>query len=118
MRPWSVAETVTRLAAVVDARKMKMFAVIDHSGEATNEGSRCAIRSSSSSAVPRQEPVVVAPPLAALDLPLEVLVWADGSTTKISYTAPRALAARYRLSGGLADRLAGMDARTDAVIKV
>ena len=117
VRPWSVAETVTRLAAVVDARKMKMFAVIDHSGEATNEGSRCAIRSSSSSAVPRQEPVVVAPPLAALDLPLEVLVWADGSTTKISYTAPRALAARYRLSGGLADRLAGMDARTDAVIK-
>ena len=36
VRPWSVAETVTRLAAVVDARKMKMFAVIDHSGEATN----------------------------------------------------------------------------------
>jgi hypothetical protein len=30
VRPWSVAETVTRLAAVVDARKMKMFAVIDH----------------------------------------------------------------------------------------
>ena len=27
-------------------------------------------------------------------------------------------AARYRLSDGLADRLAGMDARTDAVIKV
>ena len=62
-------------------------------------------------------PVVVAAPLAALDLPLEVVVWADGSTTKISYTAPRALAARYRLSGGLADRLVGMDARTD-VIKV
>ena len=37
MSPWSVADTVTRLAAVVDARKMKMFAVIDHSGGATNE---------------------------------------------------------------------------------
>ena len=36
--PRSVADTVTRLAAVVDARKMKMFAVTDHSGEATNEG--------------------------------------------------------------------------------
>ena len=32
--------------------------------------------------------------------------------------APRALAARYRLSDGLADRLAGMDPRTDAVVKV
>ena len=36
---------------------------------------------------------------------------------KISYTAPRALAARYRLSDDLTDRLAGMDALTDAVIK-
>jgi uncharacterized protein (DUF302 family) len=27
-------------------------------------------------------PVVVAAPLAALDLPLEVVVWADGSTTR------------------------------------
>ena len=38
------------------------------------------------------------------------------STTKISNT-PRTLAARYRLSDDLTDRLAGMDALTDAVIK-
>ena len=119
VRPWLVADTVTRLAAVVDARKMKMFAVIDHSGEATNEGlelrdTKLVIFGSPTAGTR----VMVAAPLAALDLPLEVLVWADGSTTKISYTAPRALAARYRLSDGLADRLAGIDARTDAVIKV
>ena len=53
-------------------------------------------------------PVVVAAPLAALDLPLEVLVWADGSTTKISYTAPRALAARYG-----AERRSGRQTRRD-----
>jgi hypothetical protein len=39
------------------------------------------------------------------------------TTTKISYTAPRALAARYRVSDDLTERLAGMDALTDAVIK-
>ena len=50
-------------------------------------------------------------------LSLEVLVRADGSTTKIGYTAPRALTARCRLSDGLADRLAGIDALTDAVIR-
>ena len=55
-------------------------------------------------------------PLAALDLPLKVLVWADGDQTKVSYTAPRALAARYSLSEELAGRLAGIDALTDAVI--
>jgi hypothetical protein len=54
-----------------------MFAVTDHSGEATNEGLGFAIRSSSSPAAPRQEPRMVAAPLAALDLPVKVLVWAD-----------------------------------------
>jgi len=44
------------------------------------------------------------------------LVWADRSMTMISYTAPAALAARYRLDQPLADRLGGIDALTDAVI--
>ena len=43
-------------------------------------------------------PVMVAAPLAALDLPLKVLVWADGAQTKVSYLAPAALAARYDLA--------------------
>jgi hypothetical protein len=34
----------------------------------------------------------------------------------VSYTAPSALAARYRLGDELAARLAGIDAVTDAVI--
>jgi uncharacterized protein (DUF302 family) len=60
---------------------------------------------------------LVAAPLAALDLPLKVLVWADGGQTKVGYfTAPRALAARYGLGDDLAARLAGIDAVTDAVI--
>jgi hypothetical protein len=59
---------------------------------------------------------MAAAPLAALDLPLKVLVWADRSMTMISYTAAAALAARYRLPQPLADRLAGIDALTDAVI--
>ena len=58
-----------------------------------------------------------AAPLAALDLPLKVLVWADGDQTKITYTAPAALAARYELNDELADRLAGIDQLTSAVIE-
>ena len=60
---------------------------------------------------------MVAVPLAALDLPLKVLVWADGPETKIVYTAPAALAARYGLSDALAAKLAGIDAVTDAAIE-
>ena len=57
-----------------------------------------------------------AAPLAALDLPLKVLVWADGDETKVAYTAPAALAARYQLTDELAAKLAGIDAVTDAAI--
>jgi uncharacterized protein (DUF302 family) len=55
-------------------------------------------------------------PLAALDLPLKVLVWADGPTTRVSYTAPEALAAGYGFDVALAQRLSAVDELTDAVI--
>jgi uncharacterized protein (DUF302 family) len=60
---------------------------------------------------------MAAVPLAALDLPLKVLVWDDGGETKLAYTAPTELAARYDLSDELAARLAAVDVITDAVIE-
>jgi uncharacterized protein (DUF302 family) len=117
LSPWSVADTVSRLSAVFAARGMKEFAVIDHSGEAEASGldlreTKLVIFGSPQAGTP----VMVAAPLAALDLPLKVLVWADGQQTKLSYTAPAALAARYGLSDELAARLAGIDALTSAAI--
>lgn len=117
LSPWSVTDTVSRLSAVVAARGMKVFAVIDHSGEAKEVGldlrdTKVVIFGSPLAGTP----VMTAAPLAALDLPLKVLVWADGDQTKVSYTSPRALAARYRLDETLAVRLAGIDTVTDVVI--
>jgi uncharacterized protein (DUF302 family) len=60
---------------------------------------------------------MVAAPLAALDLPLKVLVWADGDKTRVSYTAPSRLATRYQLSDELASALAGVNPLTDALIE-
>jgi uncharacterized protein (DUF302 family) len=96
---------------------MKVFAVVDHSGEANAAGlalrdTKLVIFGSPKAGTP----VMVAAPLAALDLPLKVLVWADERQTKISYAAPRALATRYGLDAELAGKLAGIDAVTDAVI--
>jgi hypothetical protein len=48
-------------------------------------------------------------PLAALDLPLKVLVWAHGDQTRLSYTPPSTLAARYDLGEELTSRLAGIE---------
>jgi uncharacterized protein (DUF302 family) len=117
LSPWSVSDTVARLSAVVTARGMKVFAVIDHSGEAEAAGlqlrdTKVVIFGSPAAGTP----VMVSAPLAALDLPLKVLVWEDERTTKLSYTAPAALAARYELDRDLAGGLAGIDGVTDVVI--
>jgi uncharacterized protein (DUF302 family) len=59
-----------------------------------------------------------AAPLAALDLPLKVLVWADDDgTTRVSYPEPAAVAERYGLSPPLAQVLEGVDALTDALVE-
>ena len=59
---------------------------------------------------------MAAVPLAALDLPLKVLVWADGRQTKVSYDSPSAIARRRGLSPELAANLAGINGLTDALV--
>ena len=115
--PWSMADTLARLSAVVAARGMEMFAVIDHSGKARDAGldlrdTKLVIFGSPSATTP----VIEAAPLAALDLPLRVVVWEDGYQTLVSYPAPAAVARRYGLDGDLADVLASIDALISAVI--
>jgi uncharacterized protein (DUF302 family) len=118
LSPWSVADTVTRLLAVAAARELKVFAVIDHSGEAENVGlhlrdTKLVIFGNPAAGTPVMQSV----PLAALELPFRVLIWAsDDYQTKLSYTAPGALARRYGLSAEHTARLAGIDALTTAVI--
>jgi uncharacterized protein (DUF302 family) len=118
LSPWSVADTVTRLLAVAAARELKVFAVIDHSGEADNVGLRLRDTKLVIFGNPAAgTPVMQSAPLAALDLPLRVLIWAsDDYQTKLSYTAPGALARRYALSAEHTARLAGIDALTTAAI--
>jgi uncharacterized protein (DUF302 family) len=113
----SVAETVARLLALVDSRGMKLFAVVDHSGEAAKAGltlrdTKVVLFGSPLAGTP----VMQSAPLAALDLPLRVLIWDDGGRTLVSYTAPDALAARFDLEPALAARLAGIEQLTDALI--
>jgi uncharacterized protein (DUF302 family) len=113
----SVADTVSRLTEMLEKRGIKLFAVIDQSGEARDAGLQLRETVLVIFGDPAVgTPVMVASPLAALDLPLKVLIWADAGATKVSYTAPRALAARHRLDADLAERLAGIDTITDALV--
>ena len=96
---------------------MKVFAVIDQAEEARQAGLHLRPTTLVVFGNPvGGTPVMDAVPLAALDLPLKVLVWADENGTQVSYLSPTALGTRYGLSPDLAAKLAGIDPLTDALV--
>jgi uncharacterized protein (DUF302 family) len=117
LSPRPVTDTVSRLADMIAAKGMKLFAVIDQSAEAARVGLQLRDTTLVIFGSPTAgTPVMEASPLAALDLPLKILIWDDDRQTKVSYTAPTWLAARYKLSDELAANLAGIEPLTDALI--
>ena len=113
----SVAATVARLTGMITAKGMRLFAVIDQAAEARQAGLTLRETVLVIFGSPQAgTPVMAASPLAALDLPLKVLIWADEGQTKVSYYAPAALAASHHLTADLAASLAGINALTDALV--
>ena len=111
----SVDATLSRLENALAEKGIKLFAVIDHSGEAEKAGLKMPPTKVAIFGSPKAgTPVMDAAPLAALDLPLKVLIWADGDQTRIDYVDAAELGARYGLSDELAGRLAVIGAITDA----
>jgi uncharacterized protein (DUF302 family) len=115
--PLSVRETVEKLLAILESRGLKVFAVIDQRAEARLV--QLELRETTLIIFGNPiagTPVMASTPMAALDLPLKVLVWADGAQTKVSYVATDALMTRYHLDAALRGNLSAIDALTDAVI--
>ena len=114
----SVAETVERLEHSIDARGFKLFRVIDHSGTAEQVG----VQMPDSKLVMFGKPavgaaVMLAAPLAALDIPLKVLVWEDGNgAVSVSYNSPEFMAERYRLDGALRAPFDAVEAIVEAAL--
>ena len=115
--PRSVTDTVSRLIELLDRSGLKLFVVIDQRAEARDAGLQLRETTLVVFGSPvAGTPVMAASPLAALDLPLKVLVWSDGGLTNVSYVAPRVLAARYNLAPDLTASLAGIDQLTDLLV--
>ena len=99
----SVAQTVDGLKHVMADRGFTVFNVIDHSGVAERAG----VQMPDSKLVMFGKPavgaaVMIEAPLAALDIPLKVLVWEDGNgAVSVSYNSPGFLAERHHLEGAL-----------------
>jgi uncharacterized protein (DUF302 family) len=117
LSPQSVRDTAAKLTDLISAKGMKLFAVIDQAAEARGAGLTLRETTLVIFGSPKAgTPVMAASPLSALDLPLKVLIWADGDQTKVSYYSPAALAASHHLTVDLAANLAGIDALTDALV--
>jgi uncharacterized protein (DUF302 family) len=104
----SVAQTLDRLQALLQARGLTSFARIDHAGGAAQVGLAmppCELLVFGS---PRGgTPIMVAAPTAALDLPFKALAWQDAQgAVWLSYNAPAYLAARFGLSDAQVETLA------------
>lgn len=104
----SVDQTVQKLENILQAKGVKLFAMIDHSGEAEKAGMHMPPTKLLIFGNPQAgTPLMIASPSIAIDLPLKVLVRedADGKVW-ISYNSPPYLQARHSLPADLLQNIA------------
>lgn len=112
----SVDQVVRKLAAILEQKKVKLFALIDHSGEAEKAGLQMRPTKLLIFGNPQGgTPLMLASPGVAIDLPLKVLVWEDDSgKVWLSYNDPAYLAARHNLPADLIRNIAVVDSLAKA----
>jgi len=104
----SVDETVARLQSILQAKGVKLFTIVDHSGEAASAGLKMPNTKLLIFGNPKAgTPLMLASPSVALDLPLKILVAEDAAgKVWISYNAPDYLQARHHLPPELLPNIA------------
>jgi uncharacterized protein (DUF302 family) len=106
-----VDATVKRLTGILDSQGVKIFAVIDHSGEAEKAGLPMRNTKLLIFGNPKAgTPLMLAAPTVALDLPLKILVWEDASgKVWLAYNSVEFIRQRHNLTPGLAANIAVID---------
>ena len=94
----SVAETVSKLETILKTKNIKMFSIIDHSGEAEKAGLKMPNTKLLIFGNPKGgTPLMLAAPGVALDLPLKILVAEDDQgKVWVSYNSPKYLQERHQ----------------------
>jgi uncharacterized protein (DUF302 family)/uncharacterized membrane protein YidH (DUF202 family) len=104
----SVDETVERLKAILQAKGVALFALVDHSGEAQKVGLKMPPTKLLIFGSPKAgTPLMLAAPSIAIDLPLKILV-AEDTQKKVwvSYNSPAYLQQRHDLPPDLLQNIA------------
>jgi uncharacterized protein (DUF302 family) len=108
----TVDEAVGRIKTLLQAKGIKIFTVVDHNGEAEAIGMKMPATKLIIFGNPRGgTPLMLAAPLAAIDLPLKLLVWEDTAGKRwISYSSPQYLKLRHGLPDDLLKNIVVIEA--------
>jgi len=107
----SVEQTVRNLEDLLKGKGVKLFALVDHSGEAEKAGMKMKPTKLLIFGSPKAgTPLMLAAPSSAIDLPLKILVRedADGKVW-ISYNSPQYLQARHGIPAELLPNIAAVE---------
>ncbi|PYY01283.1 MAG: hypothetical protein DMG63_03730 [Acidobacteria bacterium] len=112
----SFPDTMQRIERLVDSRGLKIFCIVDHSGEAAAAGLQMPPTKLVMFGSPKAGiPLMLASPSIALDLPLKLLVAQDpGNQTWLSYNSPSFLEKRHSISLELAEALKAIEGIANA----
>jgi uncharacterized protein (DUF302 family) len=104
----SVDETVDRLKSTLQAKRVMIFAMVDHSGEAAKAGLKMPPTKLLIFGNPKAgTPLMLAAPSIAIDLPLKILVAeSSGGKVWVSYNSPEYLKERHGLPDDLLQNIA------------
>jgi uncharacterized protein (DUF302 family) len=114
--PHSVDQVVARLQTLIEARGIKLFCLVDHSGEAQAAGlsmrpTKLLIFGSAKAGTP----LMIEAPSTALDLPLKILVTeTESGKTLLFWNDPVWLEQRHGFQPALAANLAAVKALAEA----
>jgi uncharacterized protein (DUF302 family) len=113
----SVDQTVEKLEKNFQAKGIKLFALVDHSGEAASAGLTMRPTKLLIFGNPKAgTPLMVAAPSVAIDLPLKILVAEDSqSDVWISYNSASYLQSRHGLPAELVENIAVVENLAAAV---
>lgn len=113
----SFSETMQRIEKLVAGKGLKIFCIIDHSGEAAAAGLQMPPTKLVIFGSPKAgTPLMLANPSIALDLPLKLLVFQDpGKHTWLSYNSPAFLEKRHSVALEHTQPLTTIEAIANAV---
>jgi uncharacterized protein (DUF302 family) len=113
----SVDEATSKLKRILAEKKVTLFTVIDHSGEATKVGMKMRPTKLAIFGNPKAgTPIMLASPNSAIDLPLKILIWEDDhGKVWITYNSPAYLQQRHNLPPEVLPNISAIEVLANAV---